>query len=291
MKIKILSIALVLTMLLCLLPSCNAKTGTELSTYLAVSYNESGLNTREITTKSSRDKRSGNIFGHEYTVSYARTVKFKNMPYAVDEYAYVVNDDSVLVTYKDDSFLIVEYSIGKASGHSHTTPVNASSPESDVIAYAKNVLSSYAGAFTEGWDVRVDTYLYDSGNREGFVSAAKNKAEYTVTFSKKIGEIERGDKMHVTMTNMGEIISFRGVSMDDSYAPYNELNITRKKIEEATWRAAADLLSKENIISQSITDIRLEVTEDTLWAVVGLKYTADITEGAVEYAIKIATLN
>ncbi len=290
MNKRILCLTLTLLMLISALSSCAPKKGVAVEELVAVSYDDSGLSKKDVYTKTGQEKRSGTVFGHEYTVYYDRTVRPAGSPYAIDIYSYALDDTAVSVSYRDNTFLMTEYNIVNASVHSHETPVSPDSEMPEFITYASVVLESYAGVSTVGWDSEISTYLYAYGNRKEFEKAPAGEAEYTVTFTKKIGDLVRGDKMHVTMTNTGEIISFSAAEQDEAFAPYTELEISKKDIERAVWGAAGELISKYNITSQKITDIRLEVTDDALWAVASLEYSSDITSGSVEYAVKAAEL-
>ena len=158
----------------------------------------------------------------------------------------------------------------------------------------KNKLSLTYFQHVHNWDVKIQTWRAEYGYEDRFINyphdIPANNAEYIITFSKKIGDIERSDKMHIRMTNLGEVIELNAVNYDQSFAPYAELQIDQSKIEEAAWNAFDNIRNNHSIESQKIQNIELVIQDDSLWAQVTIEYSLGETKGGVIYVIQVAEL-
>ncbi len=245
--------------------------------------------------KSNKAKLNVSVLGKDHSVSYDFTEKTSEMSYELDRYTYVKDRDFVLVEYKSGTDTVMRYETDEANDRSYSSPVTPDSTEEEYLAYAKQVFLDLAGVSTDGWEVRVETFRAEYGHSDSFINYSSDvpeyNAEYTFTFFKKIGELERGDKMHIRMTNVGKIISFDAVNCDEAFKPFVELEISREKIENAAWESFGRISSVYGYIkSKEIDGIELITKDGCLWAQVTIVYHFEQTSGGVMYAIKLAEL-
>ncbi len=140
----------------------------------------------------------------------------------------------------------------------------------------------------------MQTWCAEYGYEDKFIpyvhEISTNNAEYIITFSKKIGGIDRCDKMYVRMTNVGEIIELNAVNYDLSFAPYADVQIDRTKIEKEAWRAFDNIRRNNDVVSEKIQDIVLITQNGSLWAQVSIEYCLGETSGGVIYVFEVAKL-
>ena len=244
--------------------------------------------------KTNREKKNDEISGNAQALTYDWTLKSNELSYELDEYSFVKGRDAVFVSYRTDTNKIVKYQKNVANNREYMSVVNPNSSESEYIAYAKAVFLEYAGISVDAWDVRIQTWRAEYGYNDGFINYVHEtpsyNAEYIITFSKKIGGIERCDKMYVHMTNVGEIIEFKAVNYDESFGPYANVQIDRTKIEEEAWHAFDNIRKNNNVLSEIINNIELITQNGSLWAQVTIEYRLGETSGGVIYVFEVARL-
>lgn len=245
-------------------------------------------------TKNGKSKKVDNTFGHDLTLTYDWTLKSEVASYEIDEYSFVKDRSYTFVSYRSDTNRIVKYETNAANDRKYISVVNPNSTESEFVSYAKDIFHKYSGIPVDDWDVKIQTWRAEYGYEDRFINyphdIPANNAEYIITFSKKIGDIERSDKMHIRMTNLGEVIELNAVNYDQSFAPYAELQIDQSKIEEAAWNAFDNIRNNHSIESQKIQNIELVIQDDSLWAQVTIEYSLGETKGGVIYVIQVAEL-
>ena len=236
-------------------------------------------------------KRETSFFGKQKTVWYGHTWKYDELGYEVDKYSFQNDGETLFISYNSSTGKPVRYVSRPANNRSYSSPVNPDSTEAEYVAYAKQILLEYAGVSAEGWDYDIVTWREEYGNYNYFINYSHEipeyNAVYTITFSKKISGIDRIDKMHVKLTNVGEIEEFQAINYDEAFKPFENVKIDREKVEAAAMRAAY------SPSGGSITKLytQLFVSEGCLWAQVEIDYSlVDGIRGGTTYAIKVAEL-
>ena len=236
-------------------------------------------------------KRETSFFGKQKTVWYGHTWKNDELGYEVDKYSFQNDGKTLFTHYNNSTGKLVRYVSRPANNRSYSSPVNPDSTEAEYVAYAKQILLEYAGVSAEGWDYDIVTWREEYGNYNYFINYSHEipeyNAVYTITFSKKISGIDRIDKMHVKLTNVGEIEEFEAINYDEAFKPFENVKLDKDKIESAA-RSAAYIPS-----GGSATKLKTElfVIEGCLWAQVEIDYSFEEgTRGGTIYAIKVAEL-
>lgn len=303
-------------------PHGNGTTATALTDYTALLYaNGAGGGGSDNTTPRYEGKPFGSfepykkegmkpktvtLFGKTVTLYYSDTVKAGySVPFDRDFYEFFSEgtNDYCLITFRSDTGKIATYQTSPSYRADYASPVSADSTDEEFLAYANAVLAEYAGVSTEGWETAVGRSVrkWKSGERYVHVVDGRtvevSESEYEtlagtyvkITYTKKIGGIDRCDRMTVEMTDAGEIISYHGYHSDDLFAPFLNVEPDREKIEKEAWRAFGSS-GIHGYSSASIRKIELFASENSLWAVVSIAYKTGEAEGGVQYAIEVARL-
>ena len=236
-------------------------------------------------------KRETSFFGKQKTVWYGHTWKYDELGYEVDKYSFQNDGETLFISYNSSTGKPVRYVSRPANNRSYSSPVNPDSTEAEYVAYAKQILLEYAGVSAEGWDCDIVTQIKDKGKTNSFINYSHENPEYnavyTITFSKKISGIDRIDKMHVKLTNVGEIEEFQAINYDEAFKPFENVKLDKEKIESAARRAA--YIPSGGSITKLYT--QLFVSEGCLWAHVEIDYSFESgAQGGTIYAIKVAEL-
>ena len=302
-------------------PHGNGTTATALTDYTALLY-ANGMG-GEIDTSTPRYegnpfgsfetyKKEGmkpktvTLFGKTVTLYYSDTVKAGySVPFDRDFYEFFSEgtNDYCLITFRSDTGKIATYQTSPSYRADYASPVSADSTDEEFLTYANAVLAEYAGVSTEGWETAVGRSVrkWKSGERYVHVvdgrTVAVSESEYEtlagtyvkITYTKKIGGIDRCDRMTVEMTDAGEIVGFGAINCEDGFKPFLSINPDRAKIEEAAWRAFGSS-GIHGYSSASIWKIELFASENSLWAVVSIHYKIGEANGGVQYAIEVARI-
>ena len=236
------------------------------------------------------------ILGKTQTVYYDHSYKNKELAYELDEYNNLQLDQYMFVTYRADTNQIVAFSAKPSYSRSYKSPVKPDSTEHEFVEYAKSVLLEIAGVSTEGWDAKISKEHIRYGFEDGYQTNKEYDLEslaesrYTVTFTKSIDGIERTDRMSVKMIDTGEIVDFHAINYEDAFAPYQNVQLNKAKIEEAAWNAFRSIQNKQSVTSETIKSITLTLKGDSLWAQVDITYKTGEAYGGVRYVVEVARL-
>lgn len=261
------------------------------SSYGEENYIGPELHYKNISKKENMSNKKENILNNDISAYYDRTTRFGELSYEVDVYCFTPPDDGLgFISYNSDTQEIVEFSSSAIGTRSYISPITADSTEEDYVKYARDSFEKLSGVSTDGWSVKVSTQNdTDLGKSDKFVklSDSKDITEYTFTFYKTLGDVERFDKMYIKMTNFGEIFAFNSINYEEAFEPFSELNLSREKIEKEVWG---------NVFvpgaNSSIKKFELVPYYDEIWAEVWIEYTPshdDMTRGTI-YVFKVAEL-
>jgi hypothetical protein len=189
---------------------------------------------------------------------------------------YTKNDQISFVYYRADTQKIVKVTSVPTNDPNYSSPVNEQSTEAEYIEYARTKFLELTGVSTEGWHAKLNisnTYI-DSST---YIPACE------ITFYKMIGDVERCDKMYIKMTTRGEVFVFSAINCEEAFEPFNELDISKDKIEAAVrevyhrWWGRAE-----------ITQIDLVTNNGELWADATVTYTSGEYISASSFVVKLA---
>lgn len=260
------------------------------SSYGENQYTGPQLHYESITKDENANEKNVSLLSQNYNVHYSRTKRFEKCNYAIDEYHSVVGSTHAFISYKSGTDTIVDFDVSHTESRIYISPITADSTEEDYVKYARDSFEKLSGVSTDGWSVKVSTQNdTDLGKSDKFVklSDSKDITEYTFTFYKTLGDVERFDKMYIKMTNFGEIFAFNSINYEEAFEPFSELNLSREKMEKEVWG---------NVFvpgaNSSIKKFELVPYYDEIWAEVWIEYTPshdDMTRGTV-YVFKVAEL-
>ena len=303
-------------------PHGNGTTATALTDYTALLYAKGAggagsdnttpryegkpFGSFETYKKEGMKPKTVTLFGKTVTLYYSDTVKAGySVPFDRDFYEFFSEgtNDYYLTTIRSDTDKIVTYKTDPSYRADYASPVSADSTDEEFLAYANAVLAEYAGVSTEGWETAVGRSVrkWKSGERYVHVvdgrTVAVSESEYEtlagtyvkITYTKKIGGIDRCDRMTVEMTDAGEIIDFHAINYEDEFKPFLSIIPDREKIEKEAWRAFGSS-GIHGYSSASIWKTELFASENSLWAVVSISYKTGEAEGGVQYAIEVARI-
>ena len=269
----------------------------EMSVGAGMDYNESKMyrgdkfNYGVISQKKNVISKNIKISEKEFTAHYRSTKDYIDRQYNIDRYSFTGKDGHIIsISYRTDTNKVVSYNQLEAKNSNYISAVNPASTEAEYIAYAKKIILDNTGMSLDGWMVKIESYSGTYGRENKFVNyeEASLLNTYTFTFYKTIDGIERCDKTVITMTNMGEIISFEAMPNDEAFAPYLDLEIDADKVKEAVW----DLFGyKSNLKNKQITSGQLVTNDDGLWVEVSVEYTFDSgAMGGMSFVVQVAEI-
>ena len=249
----------------------------------------------DIYEKNGMGERTVEVSGKKQVVSYDYSRKSDDLSYVLDDYSYVNGTNTVFATYRSDTKQLMRYeTLSEERNRAYQSSVNPDSSETEYLAYAKEIFLRYAGVSVEGWDVRIQTLWGEDQRRtDGFLNYShenpRYNAEYEFTYSKTISGIERCDLMSLRITNVGEILAFDAENSDKAFAPFENAELDREKIENAVWVVFGSVRSMHyGITSSEISGIKLIAKDGSLWAHVRVVYQIDVAQGSLIYVIKVA---
>lgn len=305
-KIILLSLILLISILFC---SCSAKSVDSYKVLVYAEGNAAGnandsiprfsgkkFEEFEKEEKLLKGKKEADVFGRKISFTYDYSKKYDSCDYEIDTYSYGNGEEMTFVSYNSESEKMVTYlrSNRYTPNRSYLSSVNPDSTREEYIAYAKQILLEVSGVSAEGWEVAVETYREEYGYTKDFINYSsdipENNAIYTFTFFKQISGIDRGDKMYVKMSNVGEILEFNAINYDEAFKPYENVAIDRKKITDAV----SEISDIDSFSSSAINNIELYVQDNALWALIEVEYLFENSPNEIHvksgmmYVVKVA---
>lgn len=235
--------------------------------------------------KENQSRKEETLFEKTWNISYDNSLKSDNLSYDMDVYSYVRGYDGVCVIYRMDTGRIVKYNTLPSPETFEGSSISPDSSEEAIVSYARSVLREITGETADGWDTRIESasFPYYRSDTMGPLFAEG----YMVTFFKTIGGVERGDRMHVKMTNAGEIVEVYAVNYENAFFPFKDIQPDIKAIKQTAATAFAKAISCSH---SEITDVALFVNDDLLWAQVSISFQIGEAYGGVSYVVEIAHL-
>ena len=254
--------------------------------------------------KPEMERKTVSLFGKDHYVLYLHTMHDKDQSYDIDLYMSVLETEHTIICYRSDTGSMVRFKMQPTYLNSFRSPVNCESTDEEYLAYANEILAEYANVSTEGWEAVIQRGVVKWQTEQGYFLATDDKTvsvsetEYEdlvdtviqITYTKKIGEIKRSDKMQIKMTDAGEIISYRADNYEDAFAPFKDVQPDKKKILRAVGQVSSMAVSADS-------EILLTPHDGSLWAEVRVEYRSApsvyddtvVTSGA-RYVVEIARL-
>ena len=257
----------------------------------------------DVFEKENIPSRQETLFDRNVTLHYLSTTRYSNRSSGYDNYTFRANGYLGIAYYEESTNVLLKYLLDKnaCTNRSYESPVNPDSTEAEYIAYARQILFDWANVSTDGWQVKISTYRGNYGTVNYFMNYSHDipayNAQYTFTFYKTIGGIERSDRMTVKMTNVGEIIEYNAINDNDEFFPFEDITFDCAKLEETVNRAfEASLSSSHEYEAIRLDKKELIVEDNELWAIFDFAFQEkDLTNpeamflaGGRFYAIKIA---
>ena len=254
--------------------------------------------------KPEMERKTVSLFGKDHYVLYLHTMHSKERSYDLDLYMSVSETEHTTICYRSDTESIIRFKMQPTCLNSYQSPVNCESTDEEFLAYASDVLAEYANVSTEGWEAVIQRGVVKWQTEQGYFLATDDKTvsvsetEYEdlvdtviqITYTKKIGEIKRSDKMQIKMTDAGEIISYRADNYEDAFAPFKDVQPDKKKILRAVGQVSSMAVSADS-------EILLTPHDGSLWAEVRVVhqsapsvYDDTVVTSGVSYVVEIAHL-
>ena len=241
------------------------------------------------------------LFGYERTMSFSYTEEHYAYGVTLDAYRSNNPNESVVINRKTGK--IVEYSCSSRNKDFYDSPVNAHSSREEFIQYARDLLLEYTGVSTEGCEAIVSThaigttykYTKEELNTD-FVNFTEYdpdfSARYEIRFQKKIGEVNRADRMIVEVNNDGTVQHIYGLDMHDEYEPFADVEIDVDSIIRYVEDRIDDVKKKYDITPGYITLMAVPL-DGNYWVLVEQGYSITsaydgrTTGGSVQYLVLI----
>ena len=254
--------------------------------------------------KPEMERKTVSLFGKDHYVLYLHTMHDKDQSYDIDLYMSVLETEHTIICYRSDTGSMVRFKMQPTYLNSFRSPVNCESTDEEYLAYANEILAEYANVSTEGWEAVIQRGVVKWQTEQGYFLATDDKTvsvsetEYEdlvdtviqITYTKKIGEIKRSDKMQIKMTDAGEIISYRADNYEDAFAPFKDVQPDKKKILRAVGQVSSMAVSADS-------EILLTPHDGSLWAEVRVVhqsapsvYDDTVVTSGVSYVVEIARL-
>lgn len=263
----------------------------------AEQYNGKKLISFQKSEKQGMDKKSVQIFGHEYELSYFNTYGYG----CTDENYDVYIGNNVEVFFGENTGRMVLFSGTEYYDTSgFTFPLNAHSSRQDFIDYAKSLLLEYCGTSTDDCDVEINTvklktkYQYTAEDLEqdfiNFIDKDPDfSAKYKIKFYKKYKGINRIDDIEVDITSDGKVLLIRAETCDEQFEKFKDTYIDaeqlKKQIKEISYNPSC--------LSYSIL-LRAVPVGDELWVMADVNYKYDkngnIFGSLTQYVTKVAEI-
>ena len=254
--------------------------------------------------KQDMERKTVSLFGKDHYVLYLHTMHDKDQSYDIDLYMSVLETEHTIICYRSDTGSMVRFKMQPTYLNSFRSSVNCESTDEEYLAYANEILAEYANVSTEGWEAVIQRGVVKWQTEQGYFLATDDKTvsvsetEYEdlvdtviqITYTKKIGEIKRSDKMQIKMTDAGEIISYRADNYEDAFAPFKDVQPDKKKILRAVGQVSSMAVSADS-------EILLTPHDGSLWAEVRVVhqsapsvYDDTVVTSGVSYVVEIARL-
>ena len=263
-----------------------------------------GAFTAESRHKNVTKPKDFTLFGKESSLYYSNTYSTPGGYYETDSY----HSGVTFVDIRSDTGKVASFQTSPSYSKDYVSPVGEGATEEEYLAYAKSVLTDVAGVSPDGWDATVNIYSTKYADKRGYfvyrngATLSLTEEDYeatvgtgvTVTFTKRIGEIERCDKLSVEMTGAGEIVSFSAINFDRAFAPFADVVPDRERIVQAA-QTEFDQTFSVRYLSSNVDKILLKVNDGTLWAVVYISYVVGVendipVQGGVTISVEVAKI-